>query len=186
MDISDDVAQILLEEFKVIFRWTLLSWRHDSIRTWGRVGCSLIQARNDLVDFLFTGFDAANNLTGLYSLEAKDLVELALQFCNKRLLIIFAPWAARRARLLSTWCTLIRGFESRLEVIVGNVVVIVVFQKRGTQLLTEARKAVSVALYFSLYLSAARSTGRGRTEFSILHRLVLSTSFSVLSSLSLS
>ena len=88
----------------------------------------MIQARDDLVDFLFTGFDAADNLTGLYSLEAKDLVELTLQLCDKRLLIVFAPWSAGRARLLSSWCTLIRSFESRLEVIVGNVVVIVVFQ----------------------------------------------------------
>lgn len=183
MDISDDIAQILFEEFKVIFGGTLLSWRHDCIRVCVREGCSLIQARDDLVDLLFTGFDAANNLTGLDSLEAKDLVELALQLCNKRLLIIFAPWAAGRARLLSTGCTLIRGFQSRLEVIVGNVVIIVVFQQRCTQLLTEAGKAVSVALYFWLYLSAAR---RGRTEFSILHRLVFSTNYSVLSRLSLS
>lgn len=131
MDISDDVAQILFQKFKVILGWTIIPWMHSRIRIWWKVKRSLIQARDDLIDFLFTGFDAANNLVGLYALEAKDLVELAFQLCNKRPFIVFAPWPAGRARLLSTWCTLIRGFEGRLEVIIGYIVVIVVFQERG-------------------------------------------------------
>lgn len=99
----------------------------------------LVQSAYHVVDLLLARLNAADSFSRLKALEGVDLVEFTLEFGNKGFFVVFGPWAAFRMRLLWRGFGLVRGLERLLEVVIGNVVIIVVFQQRSPQLLAKAK-----------------------------------------------
>ena len=89
------------------------------------------------LDFLFAGLDSSNYFLALEFLKGEDLVELAFELLHKVFLAVLIP---RRSLGLSIGIggTFDDGcLECSLEVIVGDVMPVVVFDERGAKLLTK-------------------------------------------------
>lgn len=101
MHIRDDIAQILLQELKVLFGRTLARLR--SILARG-VRCGALSPRwwarikffHDILDLFLGHLDAADDLAGLDLLESENFLELCLEDFNERLLVVFGPFLGRR------------------------------------------------------------------------------------------
>lgn len=101
MHIGDDIAQILLQELKVLFGRTLA--RLGSILIHGvRRGTlsprwwSRIKFLHDILDLFLGHFDTADDLAGLDLLESEDFLKLCLKDFNERLFVVFGPFLGRR------------------------------------------------------------------------------------------
>ena len=79
VDVGNDVAQVLLEQVKVLFLGV-------AVLDGGVVG-----AGDGIVDFLLRGCYAADNLLALDALEGVDLVELLLEMLDEALLRLLVP-----------------------------------------------------------------------------------------------
>lgn len=112
--VRDDVAEILLEHLKVLFR--------RPRRRWARV-----QLLDHVLNLLLRHLDPPHNLAALDLLEGKHLVELVLENLHKVALILLGPHGRRAQPCL----------ELRLEIVVRDVVVVIVFDQRRAQLLAE-------------------------------------------------
>lgn len=100
MHIRDNIAQILLQELKVLLG-----------RAFARLGpilargiqrglspCwwSRIEFFHNILNFFLGHLDTADDLTRLNLLEGEDLLELCLEDFNKSLLVVFRPFLGRR------------------------------------------------------------------------------------------
>lgn len=100
---------------------------------------SLVQAADHIVDFLLTRLNPADNFSGFDALESEDLVEFTLEFGHKGFFVVFGPWPSFRMRFLCRGLGFVRGLERLLEVVIGNIIIVVVFQQRCPQLLAKAK-----------------------------------------------
>ena len=89
--------------------------------------------RDRLAHFRLAGRNPANNLLALYLLEGKDLVQLLLQLVDEALLILLVPFLLGSAAAL---------LEALLELVVGDVVVVPVFDEGASKLLAEPARVV--------------------------------------------
>lgn len=80
MHIGDNIAQILLQHLKVLFRRRILL-------------LSLLQTFDNILHFLLRHLYTTHDLARLDFLEREDLVELGLKNTHKRLLVFFRPLA---------------------------------------------------------------------------------------------
>ncbi len=142
--IGDHITQILLQQHEII-----LGWNVQLLGGWGtgRVTASSgrpsLQAGNDFIDFFLTCFDSPNDLSGFYPLKSPDFVELGLQLGHETLLVILIPGSPVGVGIF--WCgsSLVGSLEGVFQMLIRDVIVIVVFQKRGPQLLAKAVLPIS-------------------------------------------
>lgn len=104
---------------------------------------SFLELGNDFMDLFLASLDPSDDLARFHPLKCPDLVELGLELGDEGFLILFVPRPSMRLRVL--WCgsTFIWCFESIFEVLVGDVVIEVVLEEGGPQLLTKAVCGVS-------------------------------------------
>ena len=133
VNIGDDVAQVFFQQHEVILcRHIILSQSCASILR--RLGASLIQTRNHVVDLFLARFDPSYDLPRFDSLECEDLIKLALQLGNERLLVIFVPLSPLWLGLLLGRFAVERKLESALQIVIGYVIVLIWFEERSLQL----------------------------------------------------
>jgi hypothetical protein len=80
--ISDDIAHILLQQFKVFLRRRFFS-----------IAATTVQPGNTSLDLLLGRGDATNNLLGLDLLEGVDFVEFLVELLDEVLLRLVIPLA---------------------------------------------------------------------------------------------
>lgn len=90
VDVGDDVAQVFLEQVKVLL--VLVG-----------VPRILLGARDCIVDLLLGCCDATNDFLGLDALERVDLVELLLKLLDEALLRLFVPDVMDAQRVLQAF-----------------------------------------------------------------------------------
>lgn len=117
--VGDDVAQVLLEQLKVLLGRRVLAG----------LELVVVDLADDVVDLLLGGGYAADDLLGLDLLEGVDLVELGLELLDEGLLGLVVPGA--------------RGAECRLEVLVVDVVECPIAVQRLLELLAEPAQVAS-------------------------------------------
>ena len=128
MHVGDDVAQIFLQQHEVILgRHIVLHQRRSSILR--RLRASLIQSRDHIIDFFLASFYPSYDLSRFDSLECEDLIKLSLKLGNERFLVIFGPLSPLRLGILFGRFALIGKLESALQIIVGNIIVLIRFQE---------------------------------------------------------
>lgn len=138
MHVGNDVAQIFLEQHKILLGGAIIfGFSSDSIRR-RLLRSGVIQARQHIADLLFAGLDPAHNLAGFDTLKGENLVELGLEHGDERFLVFLGPWSSAWVRLLCSGLLLVGSLEGILQIVIGDVVVIIVFQQRCFQLLAEA------------------------------------------------
>jgi hypothetical protein len=98
---------------------------------------------DNLLDFYLGIFDPGHDFAALELLEGKDLVQLGLKQLDEGLFVIFVPRAPLGTGRVLVVAFKIWGFEGLLQFIVGDVVPIVVFDQRCTELLAEPVVGVS-------------------------------------------
>ena len=127
MHIGNDVAEIFLQQHKVIFgRHVVLD--QPCISIVGRLRTPLIQPRNYFIDLLLARLNSSYYFPRLDSLKRKNFIQLALKLANERLLVIFVPFSPLRFRALQRRLTLERKLEGVFEFVVRDIVVLVGFQ----------------------------------------------------------
>lgn len=101
MHVRDNIAQILLQELKVLLSRALA--RFGPILARGiRRGIlsprwwSGIEFFHDILDLFLGHLDAADDLAGLDLLEGENLLELCLEDFNEGLLVVFCPFLGGR------------------------------------------------------------------------------------------
>jgi hypothetical protein len=114
--IGNDVAQILLQQIKVLLdRVAVLA---------GRL---LLCASDGIVDFLLRGCYATDDLFALNALEGVDLVELLLQLLDKVLFRLLVPYVVDTQRV----------FQALIVDVVEDPILV----ERLLQLLTESARS---------------------------------------------
>jgi hypothetical protein len=81
-----------------------------------------VSPRNSLTNFLLAGCNPTHNLLALHLLESEDLVQLLLQLVDEALLIFLVPFLLGLSAAL---------FQALLELVVGDVVIIPIFDQRA-------------------------------------------------------
>jgi hypothetical protein len=123
--VRDDVRQILFQQQVFILR------RHVDLLA----AVARFRPGNCIADFFFAGCDPTDNLLTLHFLEGEDLVQLLLQLVDEALLIFLVPFLLGLAGAL---------LKALLELVVGDVVVVPVFDQRAAQLLSEPVRVLLV------------------------------------------
>jgi hypothetical protein len=123
--VRDDVRQILFQQQVFVLR------RHVDLLA----PVAGLRPGNRIADFFFAGRDPTDDLLALHLLEGKDLVQLLLQLVDEALLILLVPFLLGLAGAL---------LKALLELVVGDVVVVPVFDQRAAQLLTESGRELLV------------------------------------------
>jgi len=124
VDISNDVAEIGLEQLKIILEVL--------------VGISVGRAESfltldNLLHLDFAGLDSGNYLLALEFLEGKDFVELSFELLNEGSFIVVRPGFSVATLAVD------EGFlEGILEVVIGDVVPVVVLYKGLAELLAKS------------------------------------------------
>lgn len=135
MHVGNDVAQVLLQEQEVFLQLGLTSF----------ILC-IVQVPllfDNLADFCLAIFDARDDLAALELLEGKNLVQLGLEQLDESLFVVFAPRAPLWLGRVLVVAFEIGSFEGLLQLIVGDVVPVVVFDQRRAELLAEPVVRVS-------------------------------------------
>lgn len=128
--ISNDVTQILFQEREVVLDSGIFFFgRPTATNLATSPRPSSFQATNDLIDFFLAGSDSSDNLSRLHPLEGPDLVEFALQLCDKSFLVIFIPRAPLRVWVLGCGSILVGCLKGSLQILVGDVVIEVFLQE---------------------------------------------------------
>ena len=123
--VRNDVRKIFLQQQVFI-----LSRR---IRPRALVAVGRLCPRDRLAHFLLASRNPANDLLAFHLLEGKDLVQLLLQLVDEALLIFLVPFLLGLAAAL---------LEALLELVVGDVVVVPVFDEGAAKLLAEPARVV--------------------------------------------
>lgn len=107
---------------------------------------SFLELDNDFIDLFLASLNPSDNLARFHPLKCPDLVELGLELSDEGFLVLLVPRPSIRLWVL--WCgsTFIWCFEGIFEVLVGNVVIEVIFEEGGPQLLTKAVCEISGGL----------------------------------------
>ena len=123
--VRNDVRQVLFQQQVFVLR------RHVNLLA----AVARFRPGDRIADFFFAGCDPTDNLLALHLLEGKDLVQLLLQLVDEALLIFLVPFLLGLAGSL---------LKALLELVVGDVVVVPVFDQRAAQLLTEPGRELLV------------------------------------------
>jgi hypothetical protein len=123
--VRNDVREIFFQQEVFVFSRGI---RPHALVT---VGC--LCPRNSLTDFLLAGCNPTHDLLALHFLESKDLVQLLLQLVDEALLIFLVPF------LLGLSAALL---QTLFELVVGDVVIIPIFDQRAAKLLAEPARVV--------------------------------------------
>jgi hypothetical protein len=118
VNISNDIAQVLLEQHEILLQG------HIGLAAVGLVWGMLICLSYDIVDFLLTSPYSLDNLLALDLLECEDLVQFSFQFLDEALLILFGPWLPLGLGIVVSRFRLVVGVESFLQTFIVDVVVI--------------------------------------------------------------
>lgn len=129
MHIGNDVAQIFLKQHEILLgRAIVFGFSSNSIQR-RLLRSVMIQARQHIADLLFTGLDPAYDLARFDALKGENLVELRFEHGDERLLVFLGPWSSAWMRLLCSGLLLVGSLERILQIVIGDVIVIIVFQE---------------------------------------------------------
>jgi len=135
MDICYDVAQVFLQQLKILFCGGF-------VRV-GSTGIFAVGFQNHVMDLLLGRSDPPNDLLALDFLKVVHFIELPLQFLDKALLGLLVPWLVNA--------------QGVFEVVVGDVVEGPVLDERRLELLAEPERAdVELAKRWGMRWRAAR------------------------------
>lgn len=138
MHVRNDVAQIFLEQHEILFSRTIPSCFPSNSTRRRLFWFVVVQARQHITDFLFASLDPAYNLPRFDALKGENLVELSLEHGDEGFLVFLGPWSSAGNGLVRTGLLLVGSFESILQIVVGDIVIVIIFQERCFQLLAEA------------------------------------------------
>ena len=122
VNICNDIAQILLEQFEVLLQIVV-----------GLCRCILLVLPvQHLLNLLVASFYPAHNLLALELLESEDLVELALELLDEGGLVVVGPLTPLAILAVRVWC-----LQGVLQPIVVYVVPVIVLDQRLSKLLAK-------------------------------------------------
>ena len=151
MDIGNDIAQIFFQQHEILFSGKIfLLVPAVPILRWS-FWASLVQSADHIIDLLLACLDTSHNLTRLDALKGEDFVKFSLQFCNKCLFVILGPRPSFWMGLLWSRLRFIWRLEGILEVVIRDIIIIVVFEKRCSQLLAKARSCCQLIPMIRLF-----------------------------------
>ena len=165
--ISDDIVYVILEQLEV-FLGILIKFFLRKIPIGRRPALAILPyTTDDIPYFPFRRSYPSDNFLCLDTLKSEDFVEFTLEFAHESLLIILVPWFSFWMGIVRAWLGLVRSLEAVLEIVVGDIIVVIVLYERCPELLTKAmRQAIS--------LWKVAKVGRG-SEITALFRGVCST-----------
>ena len=138
MHVGNDVAQVFLKQHEILLgRTVLFGFPSDSTRR-RLLRPIVIQAGQHIANLLFASLDPAHNLARFDALKGEDFIELGFEHGDEGFLVFLGPWSSAWMGLLRAGLLLVGSLEGILQIVVGDIVVIVIFQERCFQLLAEA------------------------------------------------
>lgn len=127
VDIRNDIAQVLFKHFKVLLSRSCLCSLAAALPVPRRRRRPRVELLNHILHLFLRHLDPPHYLARLDLLERKHLVQLGLEDPHKVALVRLFPYGrGAQARL-----------ELGLELVVGDVVVVVVLDEGGAELLAE-------------------------------------------------
>lgn len=133
--VGNDITEVLLEQQIILLAGQILKVR--LLLLLDGAGVVRLGAFDHVLHLAFGGADAADDILALDMLEGKDLVQLLLELANESLLVLLGPGLARGLRVRAGGLGLVLGLEAGLEIIVGDVGVLVVSDQRCFELVAE-------------------------------------------------
>lgn len=128
VDVSDDVAEVGLEEEEIFVS-----------RTIGSTGPG-VETRDSFIDLSLTRLNAADDLLTLDLLEGEDLVEFTLEQRHEAFLIFLSPGLAVGLGIVRGGLGDELSLEGVLEVFIGNVMPVELLDHGRPQLLAEPER----------------------------------------------
>ena len=98
----------------------------------------MFKLTDNVVNFFFRSLYPPYNFPTLDPLEGKDLIELRFKLRDEALLIVLGPRSSFWMRVSSRRWGDVGSLEAVLEIIIGDVVVIVISNQRRPELLPES------------------------------------------------
>lgn len=78
-------------------------------------------------------------------LKGENLIKLLFKLANESLLVVLCPCSPRWVGVILRWLSLEGCFQAVLEIVVGDIGVVVVLDKGGTKLVTEPKRLNNVS-----------------------------------------